>query len=73
MFPTAFIVDLSDRDNNETLLVKEEETNDTGVFGEVEMDVVGSQKEPLLGCRADRPIRYYKTLRYWSSSQKRKF
>ena len=40
-------VDLSERDNKETLFVKEEVTNDAGVFGEVEVDVEGSQKEPL--------------------------
>ena len=40
-------VDLSERDNKETLLVKEEVTDDAEVFGEVEVDVEGSQKEPL--------------------------
>ena len=40
-------VDLSERYNKETLFVKEEVTNDTEVFGEVEVDVEGSQKEPL--------------------------
>ena len=39
-------VDLSERDNKETLFVKEEVTNDAEVFGEVEVDVEGSQKEP---------------------------
>ena len=39
MFPTTPTVDLSDRDNKETLLVKEEETNDAEVFGEVVMEV----------------------------------
>ena len=39
-------VDLSERDNKETLLVKEEVTNDAEVFGEVVVDVEGSQKEP---------------------------
>ena len=34
------------RDNKETLLVKEEETNDAEVFGEVVVDVAGSQKTP---------------------------
>ena len=40
-------VGLSERDNKETLFVKEEVTNDAEVFGEVEVDVEGSQKEPL--------------------------
>ena len=40
-------VDSSERDNKETLFVKEEVTNDAEVFGEVEVDVEGSQKEPL--------------------------
>ena len=31
--------DLSERDNKETLLVKEEVTNDAEVFGEVVVDV----------------------------------
>ena len=31
-----------------TLLVKEEETNDAEVFGEVEVEVAGSQKGPSL-------------------------
>ena len=31
-------VDLSERDNKETLFVKEEVTNDAEVFGEVEAD-----------------------------------
>ena len=39
-------VDLSERDNKETLFVKEEVTNDAEVFGEVKVDVEGSQKEP---------------------------
>ena len=48
MVPTKPTADLSERDNKETLLVKEEEvTNDAEVFGEVEADVEGSQKEPL--------------------------
>ena len=46
MFPTTSSVDLPDRDNKETLVVKEEETNDAGAFGEVVVDVAGSQKEP---------------------------
>ena len=37
-------VDLSERDNKETLFVKEEVTNDAEVFGEVVVDVEGSQK-----------------------------
>ena len=40
-------VGLSERDSKETLFVKEEVTNDTEVFGEVEVDVEGSQTEPL--------------------------
>ena len=47
MLPTTPTVDLSDRDNKEALFVKEEVTNDAEVFGEVEVDVEGSQKEPL--------------------------
>ena len=46
--PTMSTVDLSERDNKETLFVKEEVTNDAEVFGEVEVDVEGSQTEPLL-------------------------
>ena len=38
-------VDSSERDNKETLFVKEEVTNDAEVFGEVVADVEGSQKE----------------------------
>ena len=34
MSPTTPTADLSDRDNKETLLVKEEETNGAEVFGE---------------------------------------
>ena len=45
--PTMSTVDLSERDNKETLFVKEEVTNDAEVFGEVEVDVEGSQKGPL--------------------------
>ena len=37
-------VDLSERDNKETLFVKEEVTDDAEVFGEVVVDVEGSQK-----------------------------
>ena len=42
-------VDLSERDNKETLFVKEEVTNvnDAEVFGEVVVDVEGSQTEPV--------------------------
>ena len=40
-------VDLSERDNKETLFVKEEVTNDAEVLEEVEVDVEGSQTEPL--------------------------
>ena len=39
-------VDLSDRDNKETLFVKEEVTDGAEVFGEVVVDVEGPQKEP---------------------------
>ena len=45
--PTKSTVDLSEMDNTEALFVKEEVTNDAEVFGEVEVDVEGSQKEPL--------------------------
>ena len=37
-------VDSSERDNKETLFVKEEVTNDAEVFGEVEADVEGKKK-----------------------------
>ena len=37
IFPNTSTVDLFDRDNKETLLVKEEETSDAEVFGEVEI------------------------------------
>ena len=47
VLPTMSTVDLSKRDNKETLLVKEEVRNDAEVFGEVVVDVGGSQKEPL--------------------------
>ena len=43
--PTMSTVDLSERDNKETLFVKEEVTNDAEVFGEVVVDVEGSQRE----------------------------
>ena len=46
--PTMSTVDLSERDNKETLFVKEEVTNDAEVLGEVEVDVEGSQTEPVL-------------------------
>ena len=39
-------VDSSERDNKETLFVKEEVTNDAEVFGGVVEDVEGSQREP---------------------------
>ena len=45
MVPIISTVDLSERDNKETLFVKEEVTNDAEVFGEVVVDVEGSQKE----------------------------
>ena len=42
MVPTKPTADLSERDNKETLFVKEEEvTNDAEVFGEVEADGFG--------------------------------
>ena len=41
--PTKSTVDLSEI---EALFVKEEVTNDAEVFGEVEVDVEGSQTEP---------------------------
>ena len=44
MVPIRSTVDLSERDNKETLFVKEEVTNDAEVFGEVVVDVEGSQK-----------------------------
>ena len=37
-------VDSSERDNKETLFVKEEVTNDAEVFGEVVVDVIFSKK-----------------------------
>ena len=43
--PTVETVDSSERDNKETLFVKEEVTNDAEVFGEVVVDVEGSQRE----------------------------
>ena len=43
--PTKSTVDLSEMDNIEALFVKEEVTNDAEVFGEVVVDVEGSQKE----------------------------
>ena len=39
MVPIMPAADLSERDNKETLFVKEEVTNDTEVFGEVEVGV----------------------------------
>ena len=44
--PTKSTVDLSEMDNIEALFVKEEVTNDAEVFGEVVVDVEGSQREP---------------------------
>ena len=46
MSPTTSTVDLSDMDSKETLFVKEEETNDTEVFGEVVVEMAGLLKEP---------------------------
>ena len=43
--PTKSTVDLSEMDNIEALFVKEEVTNDAEAFGEVVVDVEGSQKE----------------------------
>ena len=43
---TTSAVDLSDRDNKETLVVKEEETYDADAFGRVEAEVVKLLKEP---------------------------
>ena len=45
MSPTTPTIDLSDRDNKETLFVKEEVTDDAEAFGEVVVDVEGPQKE----------------------------
>ena len=45
-FPTISTVDLSERDNKESLIVKEEETNDAEVFGEVVVEVARLLKEP---------------------------
>ena len=45
--PTKSTVDLSEMDNIEALFVKEEVTNDAEVLEEVEVDVEGSQTEPL--------------------------
>ena len=39
IFHNTSIVDLFDRDNKETLLVKEEETSDAEVFGEGEVEI----------------------------------
>ena len=49
MSPTTPTADLPDRDNKETLFVKEEETNDADVFGETvawKWWDVGLLKEP---------------------------
>ena len=53
IFPTTSTVNLSERDNNETLFVKEEETNDIEVVGEVVVEVAGLLKEPTskFSCR----------------------
>ena len=50
-------VGLSERDNKETLFVKEEVTNDAEVFGEVVVDVEGS----LFGfvCAENRPLTWF--------------
>ena len=50
-------VDSSERDNKETLLVKEEVTNDAEVFGEVVKDVEGCKgaTEALLPVGAPKP------------------
>ena len=49
--PTMSTVDLSERDNKETLFVKEEVTNDAEVFGEVEVDVEGGKTQGTRGGR----------------------
>ena len=51
MHSTTSAVDLSDRDSKETLVVKEEETYDAGVFEKVEAEVV-----KLLGCRSGKML-----------------
>ena len=43
---TTSAVDLSDRNNKETLVVKEEETYDAGAFEKVEAEVVKILNEP---------------------------
>ena len=43
---TTSAVGLSDRDNKETLVVKEEETYDADAFEKVEAEVVNLLKEP---------------------------
>ena len=43
--------------NKETLVVKEEETHDAGVFEKVEAEVVKLLKEPPLGFRIVAPSR----------------
>ena len=45
-FPTTSTVDLSERDKKEILVVKEEETNDAEVFGEVVVEMARLLKEP---------------------------
>ena len=44
--PTTSTADLSERDNKENPVVKEEETNDTEVFEEVVVEVARLLKEP---------------------------
>ena len=44
--PTTSTADLSERDNKENPVVKEEETNDTEVFEEVVVEVARLPKEP---------------------------
>ena len=44
--PTTSTADLSERDNKEIPVVKEEETNDTEVFEEVVVEVARLSKEP---------------------------
>ena len=46
MHSTISAVDLSDKDSEETLVVKEEETYDAGAFEKVEAEVVKRLKEP---------------------------
>ena len=46
--PTTSTTDLSERDNKEIPVVKEEETNDAEVFEEVVVEMAGSPKAPKL-------------------------